>query len=186
MEKLYLISIFYKGKLSPRIPLSSKLSAQWAGYVLIDKDLRSVTTWLEKIDEYMKEQKEDVLSTDRVVKDMVKGLWIASLTFYGKCFTEADGRKIKLNLSQLNKEYHEDHNEYINLRNNFAAHAGSGYEKVNIVLVLPPIKKVPRPPLIVPELYQPFYSTGDFLNLVKHVQEKVLIKIKKLEKVGNG
>ena len=151
-QRLY----FYKGKICKRIVLESPIAKQLAGYVLIEKDLRSAGVWLAEID---KLRGLDVLldpngsrqSTDRDRYNLVKGLFVAALTFYGKCFAQCEGRRVKLERRQISPEFQEVHDDAISFRNNFAAHSGAKLlESASIALVLPPkYKKITHQKFIV-------------------------------------
>ncbi len=181
---------FYKNKVAQRIPLTSKLAENLAGYALIEKDLRSVLIWLGEINKMFPKVEQGVgnaISPDRERFDIIKGLFTASLIFYGKCFSSCEGRRTKLNRKLLDKKYHDTHSEIILMRHNFAAHSGADkFEEVMIALVLPPKKKQNLPPIIFRELTQAdmlFDDEGEisFESLVKHVQKIVLGKMKVVE-----
>ncbi|MEH6566819.1 MAG: hypothetical protein V7756_15930 [Halopseudomonas sp.] len=91
----------HKGKQCKAIPLSSKLCNQLAGYTLIEKDLRSALIWLDEIEKRHNESPKDPshrfgYGTNRENYTIIKGLFVALLTFYGKCFTKCEGRPVKL------------------------------------------------------------------------------------------
>ena len=180
----------YKDKLAKRIPLTGKLAENLAGYALIEKDLRSILIWLAEIDKMypkVEQGKDSAISPDRERFDVIKGLFIASLIFYGKCFSSCEGRRTKLDRKLLNREYRDTHHEIIIMRHNLAAHSGADkFEDVVISLVLPPKKKQNLSPNIFRELSQADLVISDedevsFEELVKHVQKKVLDKIKVVE-----
>ncbi len=151
----------HKGKQCKAIPLSSKLCNQLAGYTLIEKDLRSALIWLDEIEKRHNEAPKDPdhrfgHGTNRENYTLIKGLFVALLTFYGKCFSKCEGRPVKLEKAQLDAKNHETHDELITYRHNFAAHSGSErVEQVEIVLVHPK-KLTPELPLMIfRELQQP-------------------------------
>jgi hypothetical protein len=131
----------YKRKPCRRVLLKSKLSRQLAGYALIEKDLRSVAIWLKEIAVRHTEKPRDpnaphITSKDRDNYNLVKGLFVAALTFYGKCFSSCDGRPVKLERVQLEKKFHRLHDECILYRHNFAAHSGKAkLETADVALV---------------------------------------------------
>lgn len=186
-QRLY----FYKGKICKRIVLESPIAKQLAGYVLIEKDLRSAGVWLAEID---KLRGLDVLldpngsrqSTDRDRYNLVKGLFVAALTFYGKCFAQCEGRRVKLERRQISPEFQEVHDDAISFRNNFAAHSGAKLlESASIALVLPPKYKKNNPPKIYREMTQPDFAFSDVAEkslskLVEHVRSVPLQKIDQL------
>lgn len=178
---------YYKGKLAPRIQLKSKLAEQLGGYSLIDKDLRNVLAWLQAIDTLFPENErpyETAIAPDRERFNTIKGLFVASVTFYGKCFTQCEGRRVKLDKKIIDAQFLEEHEEILKLRHNFTAHSGAEKcEDVKIALVLPPKTSSNEPPEIYREISQPdlYMSSKDdeitFRKLVEHVREKVVKKM---------
>ncbi len=147
--------------------------------------------WLEKI---------NVLSKDQIDKgqpgwalteksdsehNLTLGLFIAAVTFYGKCFTECKGRKVKLERANIATELRDLHDQMMSFRNNLAAHSGADkFEDVNIVLVLNPLeKRCDENPMLVRELIQPEALVSvdpndpGFPTLVESVRSWVLIKL---------
>ena len=182
---------FFQRKRAPRIQLVDKVSRQLAGYTLIEKDLRNVLAWLEEISRLVPPEGrsgKSVLSGDRAIFNLVKGLYVASLTFYGKCFTKCEGRGIKLEQRIIDEPFLEAHRGVMHMRHNFAAHSGAdNFEEVKIALVLHPNKQSLDPPRLFRELMQPDLAeeSGEekrFVELVEHVRSKVLQKASALEK----
>ena len=180
---------FYRRKPCKRILLDSHLAKQLAGYVLIEKDLRSAGIWLAEIDEIRGSDGggRNVHAKDRERYNLVKGLFVAALTFYGKAFSQCEGRRAQLNRRQLDQSFLEAHDEAISYRNNFAAHSGAKLlEKAEIALVLPPKTKRDKEPMIYREMTQPDYiesAQGEksFSELIEHVR---LIPLKKIDELS--
>ena len=178
---------FYKHNRAPRIQLESKLAKQLAGYTLIEKDLRNVIVWLSEIDELISDEKKSSksiqISPNRETYNIVKGLYVAALTFYGKCFTRCEGRRVKLEKNIVSEKYLPTHDDVIHMRHNFAAHSGAdSFEEVKIALVLHPKKRSNMKPEIFRELSQAdFKDSSDdekrFLHLAEHIRDKVIEKI---------
>ena len=181
---------FFQNRRAPRVLLTSKVAQQLAGYTLIEKDLRNVLVWLAEIDRVFPESERPSgchISPDRERFNIIKGLYVAALTFYGKCFTQCEGRKIKLDRKFVDQSFADRHDDIIHMRNNFAAHSGAdSFEDVQIALVLFPNKKSKERPLVMRELLQAdmaYFGPAEeasFADLVKHVQQKVLLKIDEL------
>lgn len=188
----------YKNKPCKSVYLKTRLVDQMAGYSLIEKDLRSAIVWIKKINEMIGEPKakdgEFKVSRDRETYNIVKGLFVAALTFYGKCFSKCDGRPVKLERKQLGERFWDLHDTAISYRHNFAAHSGAAkLEFVNIALVIPQKVKPGRdiPINLYTEINQPdlLWRGGEalgFVDLFEHVREFVKSKIKLLsDKVMN-
>ncbi len=181
---------FYKGKRAPRIEMRGPVARHLAGYSLIEKDLRNVLIWLSSINDIFpleERVKKNAISPDRDKFNLIKSLFVSSLVFYGKCFTQCDGRKIKLDRRFVEPSYRETHEKIMKARHNFAAHSGADkFEDVQVSLVLNPKKSSGMPPILFKELMQAdmMLHTGqeiDFKVLTEHVQKKVLKKMSDLE-----
>lgn len=152
----------YKNKVCGKVFLKSRLCDQLAGWSLIEKDLRSATSWMDLIDKLNENAgvtgKEFHWNEDRELGIQVKGLFVAALTFYFKCFSKCEGRPVKLERAQLDENYREVHDHFVAMRHNFAAHNGAEkHEYVNIALVMPLRckKGKPAPQQLYMELFQP-------------------------------
>jgi hypothetical protein len=181
----------YKRRTCRRIELKSRIVDQLAGYTLIEKDLRSVSIWLDEIERMHtdgpKRKNEGFgASQDREKYNIIKGLFVAALTFYGKCFSKCEGRPVKLERAQIDIAFHETFDRCIGLRHNFAAHSGAEkIEHVEIALVFPEKPKITSPLQIFRELHQPdlFWPmppNKTLIELVAHTREKAQVKIDKL------
>ncbi|MGZ7307030.1 hypothetical protein ACXWRJ_09320, partial [Streptococcus pyogenes] len=95
-----------------------KISEQYGAYSLIEKDLRSVIIWLNEIEKLAPEDLDRWKNPDKM--NLVKGLFVAALTFYGKCFTSCEGRRVKLEKTIIDPEYLDLHDHIMKLRHNFA------------------------------------------------------------------
>jgi hypothetical protein len=184
----------YKNKPCKSVYLKSRLSEHMAGYALIEKDLRSSLVWLRKIKELVgdldtKKNGAFTVNRDRETFNIVKGLFVASLTFYGKCFSKCDGRPVKLERNQLEEKYRKIHDVAISYRHNFAAHSGAmRLEFAKIALVIPEKLKHGKeiPVNLYTEINQPdlaWHNKDDelwFIELLEHAQLMVKAKIKKI------
>ncbi|WP_423707920.1 hypothetical protein [Undibacterium sp. WLX3042] len=181
----------YKRRRCRRVELKSRIVDQLAGYTLIEKDLRSVSIWLEEIERLHTDgpkgkDESYCASPDREKYNIVKGLFVAALTFYGKCFTKCEGRPVKLERAQIDIEFHEIFDRCIGLRHNFAAHSGSEkIEHVEVALVFPEKSKSTSQceifrELHQPDLYWPLPPDKTLMELVTHTREKAQAKIDKL------
>jgi hypothetical protein len=175
---------------APRLLLTSRLAQRVAGYSLIEKDLRNAIAWIRRIESLLPRDQLKrpgaQISPDRETYDLVKALYVASLTFYGKCFNSCEGRRVKLEATTLDEKFRQPHKDVMHMRHNFAAHSGAdSFEEVKIALVLHPKRKSDSPPEIFRELAQPDFRDDDnddvrFLMLAEHVRGKVLAKLDEL------
>ena len=169
---------YFDGKRAPAVRMTDKISAQYGAYTLIEKDLRSVIFWLSEIEKLKPEIEDRWKSPEKM--NLIKGLFVAALTFYAKCFTSCEGRKLKLEKKMIDEEYHSIHDQVMSLRHNYAAHSGAeNFEDVQISLALHPSKKSDMKPNLYSELLQPDYVTNEelaFKSLAESLQQKVLRK----------
>lgn len=181
----------YKRKPCRRVVLTSRLAEQLAGYSLIEKDLRSGIAWLTAIDGLHTEgptrpNEHFARGTDREKYTIIKGLFVAGLTFYGKCFSKCDGRPVKLERTQLDEKFREAHDTAMRYRHNFAAYSGAEkLESVEVALVLPLKAKTNAMPKLYRELFQPDLlssSAGEvsFKDLFEHAHAIATAKMERL------
>ncbi|MBZ0226701.1 MAG: hypothetical protein K8F51_12135 [Comamonas sp.] len=182
---------FYKRKPCNRLVLTSNVAKQLAGYTLIEKDLRSCFAWLDEIGRRHDEQPTNpnehfAHAKNRENYNIIKGLFVAILTFYGKCFTRCEGRRVKLERSKLAPEFYELHDECMSFRHNFAAHSGA--EKLEVAKVVAAYPDPKKGKLIIrlyhelnqPDLYWPSAGEMGVRDLIEHVHSIVSEKIESL------
>lgn len=184
----------HKRKTAPHVTVETPIARKLAGYTLIERDLRTVKTWLEMADSLNKREiDESTTGTQLLTGDedndlIVKALFVAAFVFYGKCFAQAKGRKVKLEKEQLPIELQTTHDEIIQLRNNYAAHSGEiPFEFCVINLVFYPRKKhKSKSPFLLRESIQTqsLHSHPDdvhgFIHLVEHLLCLVRDKLESL------
>ncbi len=178
----------YNGAPCQRVQLNSRLCSQLSGYALIEKDLRNVAVWLNEIAALQKEEPEvtqHFYPKNRKTYNLVKGLFVAALTFYGKCFSQCEGRPVKLERAQLDAKFKSTHEELITLRHNFAAHSGgTHHEFVDIALVSAKTPGVS--PMLYRELFQiDLIVIADgplFSEVVENARQVALHKIELLSR----
>jgi hypothetical protein len=175
-----------------RIPIISPTARQFAGYVLIERDLRMVIQWLTNVAAMSSRPKGTGYHVwtdkDDESHNQALGLFVAALTFYGKCFSECEGRRVQLDKQWIPTGFEEAHELMLTMRNNFAAHSGAEkFEDVQIVLVLPAKKgKLQDEPRLYRELKQTeslishHDDDASFLQLATRLQTKVLEKLDEL------
>lgn len=189
---------FYKGLPAIKILLQGSFATRIAGYTLIHHDLRMILCWLQiVIDEHKKigldKTKQSIVHITpenlRDKFDIIKAFMVAAISFYGKLFTQAEGRKVKLegNIFEQNQELLKMHNEIMMYRHNFSAHSGNEkVEYVEVSLVLDSNKERNTRPFLVRTMDQPNAFKNKFLNdFVKncnYLLEKVNVKITLLNK----
>lgn len=121
----------------------SPLAKSMVAYGLISKDLK-----LAK--EFLLESLNLQSPPENDNKSMKLALLIAFYTTYGKCFAQADGRKVKLDKSDISKEMVEVHADIIKMRNNYTAHSGGIGEGGHAIIALHPDKEKNIGAIVVP------------------------------------
>lgn len=180
---------YYKQRLTHRVVVDTPKAKVLAGYVLIEKDLRSSINWLQQIKELLAEEPrftEPYGSVESPIDQkltIAKGFFVAALTFYGKCFASCEGRGVKLERKNLADRVLSTHDIAIAYRHNFAAHSGAKrLEQATIVIALDPKRK--SAPYFSRELYQPDVISkedlDEFLVLFEHAREFANKKIESL------
>jgi len=178
---------YYKNKQAYRVILKSRISLRLAGLALIEKDIRNMKSWLNYIDElYGRDANEGIIiASDRAKFNIIKGLYIAFLASYGKCFTNCKGRNAQLEKSNLDEKYHQLHEELMRQRHNYVAHSGDDkVEDSAVALVFPQQRNAIEKVEIFTELSQPDFMDGfnevDIIDLVDHLHEIVKERMKQL------
>lgn len=180
---------YYKGVPAIHVPLEGGIATQIAGYSLIKYDLQMILSWLKMVvREYeikgINKSKQTIVNEtpeeSKELFEFIKGMMAASFSFYGKLFTQAEGRKIKLERRIFNgdKKLTDFHDELILLRNNFSAHSGKErVEYVDVFLELDGIKDRNTRPLLCSSVNQPNAWNNkfleDFINICDYLITKV-------------
>jgi len=180
---------YYKGVPAIKIPLEGNVPIKMAGYTLLKQDLELILYWLQMVtDEHKKmglnKVKQTVVHiTPKELREniyYIKAMMVASFSFYGKLFTRADGRKIKLEENVFNNsmELLQIHKEVMSLRHNFVAHSGKErIEYVEVSLLLDSIRERNTLPLIARVMNQPNVFTNKFLDNFKYICNYLLEKV---------
>lgn len=187
----------YKMKRCPTKEIKSPLAKKYVGYDLIYNDLECVHKWINQahklIPQNRKSQNSDhgdryIVVSNSNDDSLIQALFIASLTYYGKCFTKAEGRRFKLDCSFVPEGYKLKHKEIMLFRHTIAAHSGKGdWDTGKLRLILSPKKSKKHEPFIWSELTTLNYHDDSdkdfsFINLVDEVRSKVLAKMEQLSK----
>lgn len=183
---------YYNGEEAYRMHLKSKLAQNYEGYLLIERDLRNISSWLNLIKKNLHEiYGDDLPSTIQFRQaefddhfDMLKSLMVSVVTFYGKLFTSAEGRMVKLD-TQLFKnktDLMDLHDHLIKQRNNFTAHSGKlKVERVNLVLLMDKNRNSIQLPVIAKELFQPNSLSVGYIDeieeLIKFIKNEINNKL---------
>jgi hypothetical protein len=164
------------------------LAERLAGLALIERDLRSSLVWIRK-----GEQSDLAAQSLEGIKSLnltneateLKAFLVAGLIFYAKCFAKSEGRRARLNISDIDGEFRETHELAIALRDNYAAHSGA--KKVELAfafLITMPDEtgtdlgiKIERE---APAAVSSKTEQHKLSSLITHVIEKVLIRYNKL------
>jgi hypothetical protein len=185
------ISYYWDQKVARKVQIRGKLADQLSGYTLIRKDLDNALNWIQLAEKLVMAHHKPVdgtyffHATNREAFDLIKAYFVAALSFYGKCFTEAAGRHAQVSRDWLDANYRELHDYYMKYRHNFAAHSGDEQLELakTYVLVHPDGKEfIPFLPTarMQPDVVLPNSGEPGLGELIQHVLEKVLAKYDRL------
>lgn len=179
----------YKRKPCITRSMKSRLALQFGGYRLIEKDLRNMLLWISEIEILIAAADPPITRgkwlrpKDPRTATLIKALFVATMAIYFKCFSQGDGRPVKLARKNVVEPLRELHDECVRIRHNFAAHSGAErVESVDVVLVFPSNPHNRVAPQIVTELMQPDVLWRDkdettIRSLVEQLHEFVVGKM---------
>ncbi|HZZ26986.1 MAG TPA: hypothetical protein VFE46_03175 [Pirellulales bacterium] len=175
---------FWDNREIQKVAISGVVAERLAGLTLIQKDLVNALGWIKKASALI-----DTIAVagdgtyhqvaDREIGNQVKAFFVAALTFYGKAFTEASGRRAQLSKDTLDSEFRATHDDYISYRHNMAAHSGSAkIESAKSFMLLIPVGKNKFGFRIHTNRLQPDFAWSDdirdqFTSLIEHAIAKV-------------
>ena len=145
----------FKGRPCRRYELVSTIASKYAAYSWIWHDLQDVKVWMEAAHK-LAPPTGTIKSAGSVTHAffpsgtdhrLLKAYFYAAITLYGKCFTNAKGRKLKLETSNLGQEFQEAHTHAMELRHTITAHAGSAGEWSRPVLLVTDAMNEPHKPI---------------------------------------
>ena len=170
--------VLFKGKKMDCRILNNPVVESYLGFFSIQSDLKQIQEWLECIT--TEKQGESTSSIER-------SLFVSSLTFYWKCFSQTKGRgRAKLSENKISKDLLPAHKFIKELRHNFAAHSGDAKFESGIVLKISDSSKKQRfTPFLLPIHKRPNSLDGMLLNnfqkLVQNALDNVELSIDKAE-----
>ena len=173
---------YWDGQLAPKIEIAGRLVEQLSGCSMIAKDLDNSLKWFRQAENMSNEHRSPsdggyIHMTAREQFDTVKALFVAAVTFYGKCFTESSGRRAQLSRADLDLKYRETHDHFMAYRHNLAAHSGEGgFESAKTFVLITPDRKgfVPLLPTARFQHDLALSDKGDigFGELIEHARAK--------------
>ncbi|MCK4796393.1 MAG: hypothetical protein KAT05_03370 [Spirochaetes bacterium] len=144
----------YKDKICPAKEINGPIIDHYIGYVLILQDLYDVLNWMKLINKMHSIQgdiEDDDNDSEVVFKyeltsgewknngKIIKSLYFSCIILYAKCFTQAEGRKIKLERDNIDPKFLNKHIQIMDYRNSFVAHSGeSQWDKGKGYVVITP------------------------------------------------
>lgn len=116
------------GNLSPLVILKTPAAKRFSGLALIKKDIDLIKEALASLENGVQ---------NKIVK---QSLSFFAIVTYGKCYAQAEGRGLSLNIDavkDLPQEVKDEHHRLIKQRNQYVAHGGGqGWEQNPIVASL--------------------------------------------------
>lgn len=189
------VDYYWDNELAPKVKVEGKLIRQLDSYALIKKDLDNALKWIIEAESLalnsgLPESGGHVHLKDRESGDLIKALFVASLTFYGKCFTTAADGSTRASRSWLDENYRDTHDFYMRYRHSFAAHSGAdGFEAAESYVLVHPNRNelLPfMPTLRIQHDIAIWTEEGTrFSELIEHAGSVVALKYDKVvEKIG--
>lgn len=180
------------GRKALSVVYNSKSADALAAYSLIQKDIKFCKTTLSLAANlsggnlntptsiYVRDEAD-------TVSDFLKSLTISFIITYGKCFAQADGRKVKLESKDIfkkNEELKSLHDFVIEQRNTYIAHAGiTNLESAKTIILLDEDESRGEIPKLITRsnhMYCFEQKGVEFLvELLDYVEQQVLLVIKK-------
>lgn len=180
------VHYLWKDRLVSKVKLAGRAAEQASGLTLIQKDLANARRWIEQAQQLIGDDfahrpadTQYVHAQDRARFDTAKALFVASLAFYAKAFTEANGRKAQMQRDWLDEPFREPHDYYMNLRHNFAAHSGDlQVEYAESYVLLVPVSRHAMDlrfatNRVQPDFVQTFGEEQPYVALVDHALAKI-------------
>lgn len=176
--------------------ITTELAKKYAAHSLIAKDLKYLIKMMKyaysvALDDNHDDESTSIFARDEIdyKSDILKAIYISSVVTYGKCFSQAHGRKVKLDRGAIFKDadrsIKDTHDDLMAQRNDYVAHWGNTkYESAKTFLLLHPSIEENLPPLITTSAMHVYgFSKSEykrFLVLFEYVQETHRNTIRKL------
>jgi hypothetical protein len=177
----YETKYYWKDEPIQAIKLTGIRAERLAGLSLIQKDLANALAWVEEAasitSAYRGEGYQQIV--DRTIGNRAKALFVAALVFYAKSFDSGEGRRAKLERADLDGGFVDQHDHFILVRNNLAAHSGAEkFESAESRVLFIPDEPRGFSLRLTTSRTQPDLIWSDeegdrFTSLIKHAIEKV-------------
>ena len=188
-------SYIYKNESCITEIIDTRLEKQYVAYDLIHHDLVCAKEWIELAHKILppRSNGQSTKNKDQYgpmghkeKETIIQSLFISSVTYYGKCFTQAKGRGVKLDKAFVPSEFNQKHDQIMEFRHTIAAHSGNGPWDVGV------LKLVKSPngdlkPFVWSELKMLSFCDDSedeykYIDLLHALIERVLNKIENLGK----
>ncbi len=179
-DRLTAVPIGHDGKPVPyaeATEVDPNLARQHAGYYHIQQDLLNAIRTIE-----VSTQSDSSISTVAT-----EAMLVSAVISYGRCFTDADGRGIKLDAGRpwIDEESKRWHAELMNMRHQIFAHAGSSpYSKTGTLVLLDSKENPQNVQLFCLSWHLANVSKEDLLSITQHLKKICHQVTKKLDEVG--
>jgi hypothetical protein len=185
-------SYYFRDQLAVRHELKTVGARRLAGLALIEKDLRTLTAWVEALiamtvalmPARVPEKASALFMPNDERTLIARGLYVAVLATYGKMFTEAEGRGTTLHRTDCGPapEHLRLHEWLMHQRHTFVAHSGlESDEGCQIAIAID--HKLRTPMKLFTELHQPVVIDPNALeriaDLLKLLHTNVSAKLDK-------
>ena len=187
-----IMTVFFQGQQCESFVLRKKISKKYIGLDLIYQDIDQAISWLRNAHSLLLPAKggdvDGVVKTNYVKSNDETGLklkayFYASIITYAKCFCNTTGRGTKLDARDyVATEFMDYHEKIMGFRNGLVAHAGDVFDTGEVIVALHPSddRFHVRSNLWRLEFEDDRNLYPNFELLMKHVQDRVKLKIDKL------
>lgn len=186
-----IMSTFFHGKKKAETKkLESPKSKVYAGYVLMKHEIKNINAWVEikhsiinKHDD-LKELATVGYKWDLVSHEHIQAIFIAIISTYGKLFSNAEGRRVKLERTQIPSEFLKIHDHLIKLRDKYTAHSGDSEIESCVPILVYCRKQDKVIGMIDHDIIQPAGMKFDdsFIKLINHIDAFLEQKIETIKR----
>lgn len=189
------VTATYGGRHAPFAQLRGKLVERVIGFNLLRQDLADARQWAERAKDEMDKTHTDlgqkrnkngptIQREFHAGSELARALFVAGLTFYGKAFNKAAGRRLAgLKEKDLDDQFRTAHIFFISLRDAFAAHSGEEqYEYGHVVIAVHPNPNKVRSVVAQYEMLRPnlVFEASDGVTFIELLDHAVDVASKKL------
>ena len=190
------VTATYGGRAIPLAYLQGRIAERATGFALLRQDLVDARDWAVRAEEAMTIARAEmgqrrnkngptVQKQIHASSELARALFVAAITFYGKAFNTAAGRRLAgLKDKDLEPRFRAAHTFYVTLRDAFAAHSGEErFEQGYAVALIHPNPKKVRSLVVHYEMLRPnlVFEADDGTTIVELIDYTIRIASERLD-----